>query len=109
MKFSVLDIAIAAAAAVVFFLAGQASANDADKLASAKGCTACHALDKKLVGPSFKDVARKYDGSKDALAALERKVIEGGSGVWGPIPMPPHKGKVTDPEVKILVEWVVAQ
>ena len=109
MKFSDFDIAIAAAAAVVFFLAGQASANDADKLASAKGCTACHALDKKLVGPSFKDVAKKYNGDKDAPTALEKKVIEGGSGIWGPIPMPPHKGRLTDPEAKILVEWVLAQ
>jgi cytochrome c len=109
MKFSLLDIAIAAAAAVVFFLAGQASANDADKIANSKGCMACHSLDKKLVGPSFKDVAKKYGGNAQAQAALEKKVIDGGSGVWGPIPMPPHKGKLSDPELKSLVQWVLAQ
>ena len=109
MRFSFLDMAIAGAAAVVFFMAGQASANDADKIANAKGCMACHALDKKLVGPSFKDVAKKYNGNAKAQADLEKKVIDGGSGVWGPIPMPPHKGKVSDSEAKTLVQWVLAQ
>jgi cytochrome c len=109
MKFDFLDIAIAAAAAVVFFLAGQASAEEADRIADAKGCTACHSLNKRVVGPSFKEVARKYSGKASAQAALERKVIEGGSGVWGPIPMPPHKGRVSDSEARILVQWVLAQ
>ncbi|HWQ38004.1 MAG TPA: c-type cytochrome [Burkholderiales bacterium] len=109
MKLGPIDILIAVAAAIVFFLAGQASANDAGKLADAKGCMACHAMDKKLVGPSYKDVAKKYKGNKDAQAALEKKVIDGGSGVWGAIPMPPHKGKLSDSEVKLLVQWIMAQ
>jgi cytochrome c len=80
----------------------------AEKLAQEKGCTACHGIDKKVIGPAYKDVAQKYKGNKDALATLTKKVKDGGSGVWGPIPMPPNAGKVSDDEVKLLVEWVLA-
>ncbi|HZP93921.1 MAG TPA: c-type cytochrome [Burkholderiales bacterium] len=109
MRFGLLDILIAIAAAAVFFRAGLASADDAEKLANAKGCMARHAVDKKLIGPAYKDVAKKYKGDKDAQALLERKVLEGGSGVWGAIPMPPNKGKLSDSELKTLVRWVLAQ
>ena len=54
------------------------------------GCAACHAVDKKIVGPAYKEVAAKYKGDKDAAAKLAKKVKEGGSGVWGPMPMPPN-------------------
>jgi len=92
---------IAAVAAVV---AGPAFAN-AD-LAKAKNCMACHAVDKKMVGPAFKDVAAKYAGQKDAAAKLADKVIKGGTGVWGQIPMPANA--VSKDEADKLVAWVLA-
>ncbi len=100
--------------AVVMILAGSfygriARADDAAALAKKHACTACHALDKKLVGPAYKDVAAKYKGNKDAQNLLVKKVLDGGSGVWGAIPMPPNKGKVKDDEVRTLVKWVLAQ
>ncbi|WP_374623632.1 c-type cytochrome [Pandoraea sp.] len=79
----------------------------ATKLAGANACMGCHAVDKKLVGPSYQDVAAKYKGDKDAVAKLVKKVKGGGSGVWGPIPMPAHPN-LSDADAKILVEWVLA-
>lgn len=76
-------------------------------LATKKGCMACHALDKKLVGPAYKDVAAKYKGQKDAEAKLADKVIKGGKGAWGEVPMPPNAA-VTPDEAKTLVKWVLA-
>lgn len=76
-------------------------------LATSKNCMACHAVDKKLVGPSFKDVAAKYAGDKSAADKLAAKVIKGGSGVWGPIPMPAN-AQVNEAEAKKLVAWVLA-
>ncbi len=76
-------------------------------LATAKNCMACHAVDKKLVGPSYKDVAAKYAGQKDAAEKLASKVIKGGSGVWGPVPMPAN-AQVSPDEAKKLVAWVLA-
>ena len=76
-------------------------------LATAKNCMACHAVDKKLVGPSYKDVAAKYAGQKDAAEKLAGKVIKGGSGVWGPVPMPAN-AQVSAEEAKKLVAWVLA-
>jgi cytochrome c len=76
-------------------------------LATAKNCMACHAVDKKLVGPSYKDVAAKYAGQKDAAEKLASKVIKGGSGVWGPVPMPAN-AQVSADEAKKLVAWVLA-
>ncbi len=67
----------------------------------------CHQVDKKLVGPAYKDVAAKYKGDKNALATLTKKVKTGGSGVWGPVPMPANAG-VSDADVKTVVEWVLA-
>ena len=75
-------------------------------LAKKKNCMACHAMDKKLVGPSYKDVAAKYAGQKDAVAKLTQKVLKGGSGVWGPVPMPANP-QVSEAEAKQLVEWVL--
>ena len=77
------------------------------QLATAKNCMACHAVDKKLVGPSYKEVAVKYAGQKDAVAKLSAKVIKGGSGVWGPVPMPAN-AQVTPDEAKKLVDWILA-
>ncbi|HTS21598.1 MAG TPA: c-type cytochrome [Casimicrobiaceae bacterium] len=70
------------------------------------GCSACHAVDKKIVGPAYEDVAAKYKGEKDAAAKLAQKVKAGGSGVWGQIPMPPNAA-VPDEDVKALVAWIL--
>lgn len=92
-----------AAAAVV--LAAPARADDAEALAKKYNCLACHQTDKKLVGPAYKDIAKKYKG-QDMKAKLAEKVKKGGSGVWGPIPMPPNPA-VPDKDIKELVEWIL--
>ncbi len=89
---------------VLALAAGPVLANA--ELAKKKNCMACHAMDKKLVGPSYKDVAAKYAGQKDAVAKLTQKVLKGGSGVWGPVPMPANP-QVSEAEAKQLVEWVL--
>ena len=78
------------------------------ELAKAKNCTACHAVDKKMIGPAYKDVAAKYANDKDAAARLTKKVREGGGGVWGPVPMPPNP-QVSEAEAQTLVKWVLNQ
>ena len=75
-------------------------------LASSKNCMACHALDKKLVGPAYKDVAKKYAGQKDAADKLATKIIKGGSGAWGVIPMPANP-QVNEAEAKKLATWIL--
>ena len=77
-------------------------------LATSKNCMACHAVDKKLVGPSYKDVATKYAGQKDAVDKLAAKIIKGGAGVWGPVPMPAN-AQVNEAEAKKLAAWVLTQ
>ena len=77
-------------------------------LATAKNCMACHSVDKKLVGPAYKEVAAKYAGQKDAVDKLAVKIIKGGSGVWGPVPMPANP-QVNDAEAKKLAAWVLSQ
>ena len=96
-------VAMMAAAGIV--MTGQAQADEA--LAKAKNCMSCHAVDKKLVGPAYKDVAAKYKGDKTAEAKLAEKVQKGGAGVWGQMPMPPQS--VTPAEAKTLVAWVLSQ
>ncbi len=76
-------------------------------LATSKNCMACHAVDKKLVGPSYKDVAAKYAGQKDAVDKLAAKIMKGGSGVWGPVPMPANP-QVNDADAKKLAAWVMS-
>jgi cytochrome c len=97
-------IATAGVAAMAAMLAAPAQADD--KLLKDKGCTACHANDKKLVGPAYKEVAKKYKGDAGAAAKLAEKVVKGGSGVWGPVPMPPNK--VSDDEAKKMVAYILA-
>lgn len=94
-----------AAAIVAAFAAAPALAQEA--LANKSGCLACHAVDKKIVGPSYKDVAEKYRGDKGAEAKLVEKVKKGGSGVWGQIPMPPNN--VSDADAQSLVKWILSQ
>jgi cytochrome c len=96
-----------AAAAVLF--AGTAQADEAAKaLAQKSGCLACHSIDKKVLGPSYKDVAAKYKGDKTAEAKLVEKVKKGGSGVWGPMPMPANSPQVKDEDIKTIVKWVLS-
>lgn len=96
-------IYVAMIAAGVAF-AGQANADE--KLATTKGCMACHKVDAKLVGPGYKEVAAKYKGDKGAEAKLVDKVMKGGSGVWGAVPMPANN--VTKEEATKLVKWVLS-
>ena len=76
-------------------------------MATAKNCMACHAVEKKLVGPSYKDIATKYAGQADAVDKLAGKVLKGGSGAWGPVPMPAN-AQVNDADAKKLVAWILA-
>jgi len=76
-------------------------------LASAKNCMSCHTVAKKLVGPSYKEVAAKYAGQADAVDKLAAKIIKGGSGVYGPVPMPANT-QVNEAEAKKLAAWVLS-
>jgi cytochrome c len=96
-----LIAALAAALATLPALANE-------ELAKKSGCLACHAVDKKIVGPSYKEVAQKYKGDKDAEAKLFTKVKDGGVGAWGQVPMPPNT-HVKDEDIKTLVKWVLSQ
>jgi cytochrome c len=94
----------AAVAAVLALCSGAALASP--ELAKAKNCMACHALDKKLVGPSYKDVAAKYAADKDAAGKLAKKIREGGTGVWGQVPMPANP-QVNEADALTLAKWVL--
>ena len=100
---SALLVAGLAAATIAYTAPAHADA----ALARAKNCMACHAVDKKLVGPAYKDVAAKYRNDKGAEAKLVEKVKKGGSGVWGQVPMPPN-ASVKDEDVKALVKWILS-
>ena len=76
-------------------------------LATAKNCMACHAVDKKLVGPSYQAIATKYAGQADVVEKLAGKVIKGGSGAWGPVPMPAN-AQINDADAKKLITWILA-
>jgi cytochrome c len=89
-------------------LAGTGNALASEALAKKYNCLTCHAVDKKLVGPSYQDVAAKYKGDAGAEAKLIAKVKNGGSGAWGQIPMPPN-ASVPDADIKTLVQWVLSQ
>jgi cytochrome c len=88
-------------------LSSSVYAVDPQSLAQSKNCLACHAVDTKLVGPSYKDVAAKYKNDKTAEDKLVKKVIAGGSGVWGQMPMPANP--VTEAEARVLVQWVLSR
>lgn len=101
MKYASL-IALALAALAAPSWANEAAA----QLAQKNSCTACHAADKKLVGPSWGDIAKKYAGDAGAEARLVAKVKKGGAGVWGPVPMPPNV-TVKDADIKTIVQYVL--
>ena len=100
MKKTLLALALSAVALT------PAMADEA--LAKAKNCMACHAVANKLVGPAYKDVAKKYAGDSAAADKLAAKVIKGGSGVWGAVPMPANP-QVSEAEAKKLVAWILSQ
>ncbi|PKO89822.1 MAG: cytochrome C biogenesis protein CcsA [Betaproteobacteria bacterium HGW-Betaproteobacteria-12] len=102
MKFIPTTLLVAAALGS----AGLAQAADELALAKAKNCMSCHGVEKKLVGPGYKEVAVKYKGDKSAAAALATKIKAGGKGAWGAIPMPPNN--VSEAEAKRLAEWVLS-
>lgn len=104
MKFK--HIVLAASAVLAASGAYAVDAAAAKALASKSACLACHAADKKLVGPAYKDVAAKYKGDKTAAAKLADKIVKGGVGVWGQIPMPANN--VTPDEAKALAAWVLS-
>jgi cytochrome c len=88
-------------------LLGAALPSSADEaLAKAKGCTACHAVDKKLVGPAYKDVAKKHKGEANAQATMVNSILKGSQGKFGQVPMPPNK--VTEDEAKKLAAWILS-
>ena len=98
---------IAACAITVGVLSAGAVQAD-EKLAQANGCLACHSVEKKILGPAYKDVAAKYKDDKGAEASLIKKVKEGGTGVWGAFTMPPNT-QVKDADIAALVKWILKQ
>lgn len=100
MKTLALVMGVAAAALVP-------AAHAQEALAKKHNCFACHSVDKKVVGPAYKDVAAKYRGDKAAPAKLFEKVKKGGAGVWGAVPMPPNS-QVPDADIKSLVSWILS-
>lgn len=96
---------IAAASAAMLVMSGAASADQA--LAQKNACMSCHGVDKKIVGPAFKEIAKKYADDKDAQAQLVTKVKTGGKGVWGNIPMPPNPNLKQEDAEKI-VAWLLS-
>ena len=101
-------IPLVLASAVAAVLALPVQAGPVDDAMNKAGCMACHQKDKKLVGPSFKDIAAKYKGQADAVAKLADKVRKGGAGVWGPVPMAPNAAdKINDADLKAAIELIL--
>ena len=99
---------MSAASAALLVLSGVAAADDGMALAQKNACLSCHGVDKKIVGPAYKEVAKKYAGDKTAAAKLAAKVKAGGKGVWGEIPMPPNP-QVKDEDLKKIIAWILSQ
>jgi cytochrome c len=105
-----LSVAGAMALAVGTAIAANISDKNALELMRKAGCSACHSVDKKGVGPAYKDVAKKRKGEKGAAVMLEKKVRSGGAGAYGPIPMPPTaKEKIGDKDLHEMIEWVLSR
>jgi cytochrome c len=111
MKIRIAALSVAGALAFVS-MGANAVIDDkkAQEIMSKAGCGACHTVDKKLVGPAYKEVAAKHKGQKDAAAALTKKIRSGGAGVYGQIPMPPNSAaQISDADLKAMVEWVLSK
>lgn len=91
----------------LMLLGNVAIANADQALAQKSGCLACHGVEKKVLGPGLKEVSAKYKGDAGAEAKLVAKVTKGGSGTWGPIPMPANSPAVSDQDIKTLVKWIL--
>ena len=102
-----MKIAAVVLAAGMLATGAVRAADAGEELLKKSGCTACHAIDKKVVGPAYKEVAAKYRGNAGAAAMLAAKVKKGGQGVWGPVPMPPNS-TVSDADIKTLVAYILA-
>jgi len=102
-----MNVTVALLAVATITASGAALADAGEDLLKKSGCTACHAIDKKVIGPAYQDVAAKYKGDAGAAAKLADKVKKGGSGVWGPVPMPPNT-QVSDADIKTMVAYVLA-
>lgn len=87
--------------------ASSIAGGSAEALAQKSGCLMCHGIDKKVLGPSYKDVAAKYKGDKSAEAKLIQKVKVGGAGNWGSVPMPANSPQVKDDDIKTIVQWIL--
>ena len=111
MKFR--TVALSVAGALAFVATGANAAIDDKKamdLMNKAGCAACHTVDKKGVGPSYQEVAKKRKAEKDAAGTLAKKVRDGGVGAYGQIPMPPNpRDKISDADLKDMVEWVLSK
>ncbi|MEP7084741.1 MAG: c-type cytochrome [Betaproteobacteria bacterium] len=107
MKLQYVMLAAGVLVAGTAFAQAKVDAKAAEALAQKSGCIACHNVDKKVIGPAYKEVAAKYKADKDAATKLAGKVKAGGSGVWGPVPMPPN-AQVSDAEIKTLVAWILS-
>ena len=103
----ILGAALVAASFGVCAAEQPVSSANAMAIARSNACMGCHAIDRKLVGPSFQQIAEKYKGDAQASAKLEKKVRNGGAGVWGPIPMPSHP-RMNDADIKTVVAWILA-
>lgn len=108
MKVTWFAMTAAAAAVLVSGYANAADDAAMTALATKSACMSCHGMDKKIVGPGYKEVAAKYKGDKGAEAKLVAKVKAGGKGVWGEIPMPPNAA-VKDQDIKALVNWILTR
>lgn len=109
IKFSLRAALVANTLAVMGVLGASSALAATPEEALTKGaCMACHAKDKKMVGPSFKDIAAKYKGQSDAAAKLAEKVRKGGSGVFGPVPMAPNgPDKISDADLKAVIDYIL--
>lgn len=106
-KMKSMLLAAASATVLTFGAFTTASAEDQTALATKSGCLACHQVEVKVVGPAYKEVAAKYKDQEGAIDMLAAKVKAGGSGVWGPVPMPPNVN-VSDEDIKTLVTWILS-
>jgi cytochrome c len=95
------------AAFVVLGVLSAGTAAATEKLAQSSGCMTCHAMDRKAIGPGYKEIAAKYRNEKGAEAKLIQKVKAGGAGVWGPAPMPPNP-HVKEDDIKTMVQWILS-
>ena len=111
MKIRIAALSVAGALALAS-MGTNAAIDDkkAQEIMTKAGCAACHTVDKKGVGPSYKEVAKKHKGQKDAVAVVAKKIREGGTGAYGQIPMPPNpKDRIGDEDLKAMVEWVLSK